>query len=199
MRIDGHLAFRSGSGNGALRRGHRKLTRRPCRYWLIGPGWSLLVDWVPHEGVWPWRLHHGLPDGPVLIDRPRPLKEMGMKKKVALGLVGAPIPALPLESVALKKYPRVLEHLIVTGYDDGTVRVPGSVRVDNRVIYLTITLYDPDSGMRLAVNGPTVDDCLAAANRLLDAPDCPWEVDRYLTEQLEKKNRNKGGVKKTKK
>jgi len=199
MRIDGHLTFRVEVSTRPHRRGHRKLTRRSCRYWLLGEGWSLLVDWVPHEGLWPWKLHRGAPDGPVLIDRSRPPKGMTVKKKVALGLVGAPIPALPLDSVVLKRYPRVLEHLIVTAYDDGTARQPGALRIDNRIIALVLTLYDPDSGMRLPVNGLTVDDCLALANKLLEAPDCPWEVDRYLTEQLQKKEKNKASKAKSKK
>jgi len=191
MRIDGYLSFRESGTGGAFRRGHKTLTRRPCRYWLLGERWSLLVDWVPHEGVWPWKLYLGAPDGKLLVDRPRPAKGLGVKKKIALGLVGAPLPALPLETAVLKKCPRLMEHLIVTGYDDGTVRTPGSFRFDNRIIYLTLTLYDPDSGMRLAINGPTVDDCFALCEKLLGAPDCPWEVDRYLTEQLSKKEKEK--------
>lgn len=191
MRIDGHLAFRVADPGYVHRRGHKSLTKRACRYWLLGEGWSLLIDWVPYEGVWPWRLHRGAPDGPVMIERDRPQRELSMKRKVALGLVGVPIPSLPMESTVLKKYPRVLEHLVATAYEDGASRAPGSIRFDNKLISLLMTLYDPDSGMRLPVNGQTVDDCLAFAEKLLAAPDCPWEVDRYLTEQLQKKQKEK--------
>lgn len=124
---------------------------------------------------------------------------MPPKRRQALGLADTPIPALPMESAMLKKYPRVLEHLICTAYEDGAVRTPGAWRMDNKLILLTLTLYDPDSGMRLPVNGVTVDECFALADKLLGAPDCPWEVDRWLTEQLAKKEKEKARQAKRKK
>lgn len=199
MRIDGHLAVVMSSWLGNLRRGHRKLTRRPGRYWLLSRGEAALIDWVPHEGLWAWRLHRNGPSGELLKETSRPEKLMPPKKRQALGLEGVPIPALPLESACLKKYPRVLEHLICTAYDDGSLRNPGSIRIDNKLILLVVTLYDPDSGMRLPCNGVTVDECLALADKLLGAPDCPWEVDRWLTSELQKKEKNKARNSKRKK
>lgn len=156
------------------------------------------MDWVPHEGIWPWRLLRGGPDGELLRENHRPEKMMPVKKRQALGLEGvAPLP-LPLESAVLKKFPRVLEFLIATAYDDGTVRTPGSLRVDNKLLWLTITLYDADAGMRLPCTGSTFDDALSLAEKLLGAEEAPWEVDRYLTEQLQRKVKKGGSGKKKK-
>lgn len=122
-----------------------------------------------------------------------------MKKRQALGLENVPIPALPGDSKLLEKLPLLREFLSVTAYDDGSMRQPGSYRFENKLICYQITLYDADAGMRLPVSGATIDDVMKAAERLLGAPDAPWEVDRYLTEQLQKKSKEKGGVKKNKK
>lgn len=122
-----------------------------------------------------------------------------MKKRQALGLENVPIPALPGDSQFFAKLPLLREFLSVTAYDDGSMRTPGSYRFENKLICYQITLYDADAGMRLPVSGATMDDVLKATERLLGAPDAPWEVDRYLTEQLAKKSKEKGGVKKNKK
>jgi len=122
-----------------------------------------------------------------------------MKKRQALGLESVPIPALGMESKLLEKPPPLPEFVSATAYEDGSIRTPGSFRFENKLICYQITLYDADAGMRLPISAGTLDDVFKAVERLLGAPDAPWEVDRYLTEQLSKKVKEKsGGVKKKK-
>lgn len=114
-----------------------------------------------------------------------------MKKRAALGLEGVPIPALSMESKVLEKYPLLREFVSATAYEDGSMRMPGSLRLENKIICYQITLSDPDAGMRVSVSAATLDDVLKGVERLLGAPEAPWEVDRYLTEQLQKKKPKK--------
>lgn len=181
-----------------LPRRHTTLSRRPSRFWLLGPTWSILMDWVPYEGIWPWKLFRGGPDGELLRTNDRPEKPMAMKKRQALGLADvAPVP-LSSETKLFAKYPKLVGFLIDTKYDDGSIRQPGEWRLANKKLWLTLTLLDPDSGMQLPCTGSTLDDAFSLAEKLLGAEDAPWEVNRWLTTELEKKVKKGGSGKKKK-
>lgn len=104
----------------------------------------------------------------------------------------AGLPALPLDdnSKVLAKLPLIREFLSATAYEDQSPRQPGYLTLKNRGGSYEITVYDPDAGLRCAVRAMTLDDVFAAAELLLGASDAPWEVDRWLTDQLAK-NRKK--------
>lgn len=199
MRVQGYPAFTHQPGRMVRRSRAKILRRRACRYVLLSTRWALLLDWVPGEGLWASVLFSDRSLENRLATNERPMKVQSMKKRQALGLEDIPLPPLSLESKFFDKLPRLREFLIVTAYDDGSVRVPGSFRMENKIIAVMVTLYDPDAGLRLAVSGATIDDALKTADTLLGAPDAPWEVDRYLTEQLLKKKKNTAGKSKSKK
>lgn len=104
------------------------------------------------------------------------------------------VPALPATSVMLGKLPLIREFLSATAYDDGTMRTPGYYTFRNRGHSYELTLSDPDSGMRLVARGPDIDKTFSLAETLLGTEDAQWEIDRYLTEQLEKKRPKKKGA-----
>lgn len=102
-----------------------------------------------------------------------------------------PIPALSGDSKVLAKFPLIREFLTATQYEDGGARTPGYITLRNRVIEFEVSLYDPDAGSRIAIRSRTMDDAFAAAELILGAADAPWEPDRYLMEQLAKRNKSK--------
>ena len=84
-----------------------------------------------------------------------------------------------------------VEHKRVVKHNEE--RVFTHVHVHDRFRY-ELTLYDLDSGTRLPVRAATLDEVLAAAEKLLGVENAPWEIDRYLTEQLAGKNKKKKGA-----
>lgn len=190
-RIQGYRAFRWEGRNGATRRGHSRASSRETRYWMLGPTWAVLFSWRPHRGMWAFQLYRNGPRGEVVHQTERTELPMGLKKRQALGLDSTPIPALPTETKLWAALPQLVEFIVATAYEDGSPRVPGTVQLETKAICFALTLRDPDSGMRLQIQAPTLDDVLKGANKLLGAPDAPWEVDRYLTEQLAKKKPKK--------
>lgn len=105
----------------------------------------------------------------------------------------AGLPALPLDdtSKVLLKFPLVREFLSATAYEDQTPRQPGYMTIRNRVGSYEITVYDPDAGLRCAARAMTLDDVLAATELLLGAKEAPWEVDRFLMEQVTKNKKKR--------
>lgn len=102
-----------------------------------------------------------------------------------------PPPPLPMPMAVLVNSPLLAEHLVVTKYDDGTVRVPGSFRVENIGSAFRVTVYDHDAGLRLPCTGPTLEEALEQVEVMLGTPDAPWEIDRYLSEQVAKRTKKK--------
>jgi hypothetical protein len=114
-----------------------------------------------------------------------------MKRRNAPVGTGAIVPALPATSVLLAKLPAIREFLTATEYEDKSPRQPGYVTFRNRVVAFELTLYDPDGGARLAVRGPTIDQCLQLAEQMLGVEEAPWELDSYLQEQLARRAKKK--------
>jgi hypothetical protein len=100
-------------------------------------------------------------------------------------------PALPGTSLLLAKLPTLREFMTATAYDDGTARTPGYLWFSNRGTMFEVILFNPDSGSRLPVVAPTMDEVLAAVETVLKLPEAPWQPDRYLSEQLTKKTKKK--------
>lgn len=111
---------------------------------------------------------------------------MGIKKREVTAMDLAP-PAAPAATTYLTLSPLLIEFVSATTYEGGMVRTPGYMTIRTRWTEWECTLYDPDAGMRLPVRAPTVDDLMLAVEVALGTTEAPWEVDRYLSEQLAKK------------
>lgn len=167
------------------------LPRGPTRFYVVAPTWWLLVDWVPREGLWAWKYGRGAfdPDRPLfIIERP---EKYVLKKRQPIPESSAILPSLSTKTKTWEKFPTLVEFIAATAYADGTPRSPGYVTIRNRAITWEVTLYDPDSGSRLACSGPSLDDSLALAEKLLGAETAPWTRDNYLAALLEKKPKKK--------
>lgn len=113
------------------------------------------------------------------------------RRPLAAGVTPALKPALPSASTMMAKSPALREFITATTYEDGTPREPGYFTLRNRGFTFELTVYDPDSGTRLAVRAPKIDDVLSMTEQLLGVEEAPWEQDRYLTEQLEGRKKGK--------
>lgn len=112
-----------------------------------------------------------------------------MRRNLALKLV--PQAELPSESKLFGKLPQLLKYLTRITYDDGQARTPSYYTLRNRGSSFEVTLYDPDAGGRLPVNGVTLDEAFIALEKLLGAEDAPWQPDRYLMAELVKREPKK--------
>lgn len=115
-----------------------------------------------------------------------------MKRRQPAVAGGTVLPALPSVSTLLAKLVNLRAFCSETSYDDGSPRQPGYFTFRNRVTVYEVTVYDPDSGTRLVVRGPDWDKTFLSVEQLLGAADAPWEMDKYLSEQLAKRSRKKG-------
>ena len=115
---------------------------------------------------------------------------MGIKKREVTAMDLAP-PSAPAATSYLTLSPLLLEFISATTYEGGLVRTPGYFTLRTKWTEWEGTLYDPDAGMRLPVRAPTVDDLMVALEVALGTQEAPWEVDRYLSEQLAKKTKTK--------
>lgn len=102
-----------------------------------------------------------------------------------------PPPPLPVPLAVLVNSPLLAEHITATKFEDGLVRVPGSFKVENIGTAFRVTVYDHDAGLRLPVTGPTLEEALQEVETILGVPDAPWEVDRYLSEQVARRGKKK--------
>jgi len=177
---------------GRMKRGFQITPRRGTKdYFIRREGEMLLMRWTAHRGLFvlavvaaeaPHQLliHNGFPED----------WRMPPKRRVQAGEL-PPVPALSMESVCFKKYPLLVEFLACTQYEDKAKREPGYFTVRNRIIEYEITLYDPDSGQRIPIRARTLDELMRGCESVLGAENAPWEIDRYLFEQLEKKTKKK--------
>jgi len=115
---------------------------------------------------------------------------MGIKRRTPAGVEAIPAElAAPID--AFGQWPMIADFLSATKYDDGTVRLPGSVRIENIRTCYRVTLYDPDAGLRLPFAAATVEACLTQLEALLGVEDAPWEVDQWLAKQAAQRPRAK--------
>lgn len=174
---------------------YRRSQRLPIRgtrvlHIIHGSKW-MLVQWKPRMGYWCLATGRYGQDGHELLHTwPRP-EEPRMKRRQPVAAEGVPLIALSETSVVLGKFKSIREFVSRTAYDDNSARTPGYFTLRNRVATYEITWYDPDSGLRLPVRGTTLDDVLSLSEKLLSAEEAPWEVDRYLSEELARKSRKK--------
>lgn len=171
----------------------KQWTPRTGERWLrvvSGDRWYL-IQWLPREG-W-WITSAGI-EGPAgsgqYYSAPR-YQGDAMKRRNLNEGGKATTPALPSLSTILGKLPALREFVTATSYDDGSARVPGYFTFRNRGIVFEVTVYDPDSGTRLAARAPKIDEALCLIEQLLGVEEAPWEIDQYLTDQLLRRAKKK--------
>jgi len=174
--------------------------RRVCR-WLPSRGeLRLIVErlgvwmrfrWLPRRGYWlvAAGVRGDLRDQSLLPEQHDPEDDVKRRNQVPDG--DLPVPALSGTSVILAKLPMLREFMSATQYEDMSSRTPGYMTLRNRGYSYEVTLYDPDSGCRIAVRAQELDKVLLLAETVVSAPESPWERDTYLTEQLAKKRKKK--------
>jgi len=103
-----------------------------------------------------------------------------MKKRVAVSGGGdgnRPCHLAALDSPAFKLFPRILEHLAVTRFEDGSTRLPGTVICRVESANWKVIAKEPSSQLQLTVIGATIDDALAGLELLLGSEEAPWDDD----------------------
>jgi len=160
--------------------GERKYIVPRGRRWFV-LHWLALVGWRVSSSGPP-----ELPPGAVIKLHEHEQENPMLKRRQA---PAEGTPAIPLsgDSVILELCPLLRQFITHTVYEDMTPRQPGYFTVRTRGLAFEITLYDYDSGTRLAVQGPTLDDMFAAAELMLGTENAPWTQDQYLTGLLAKK------------
>lgn len=157
------------------KRPRRWLPMGKCRYKLLTAHWKVVIDVVPFRGqfiVERQRRALGLApgDGEVLERRKRPdVKKVKLKDRAAVRRLAS------LDSVALGKFPAVLDSIALLQYDDGSPRQSGYLGVWIQGTAWVVRLTDKDAEATLTCEGKTVDEALDLLNLLLGADDAPWE------------------------
>lgn len=185
---------------GRLKRGFQIVPTRGTKdYYVRHPRALILHRWIAHRGLFILALCDAEPPHATRENWGFPEDwKMGVKKRVQTGDLPT-LPFLSVETTLMKKQPLLIEFVSATTYEDGSPRTPGYYTVRNRMIEYECTLYDPDSGQRIAIRAREVDKMWLGVEAILGAQDAPWEVDRYLFEQLEQKNKKKGVASRKKK
>lgn len=189
--LDGDALLTAG-GRAAIRRGGQRTPKwGEKRYWVR---WRLrlyLCEWTPLGGT--RILAHRTP-GPSGATTPLTWIEwdehMPPKRRAAPS-EGQPAIPLESESVVLKDFPKLREFLTCTVFDDMSRRQPGYLTIRTRGLTFEMTLYDYDSGMRLAVQGRDIDEMFASAELLVSTENAPWTPDQYLLSLLAKNQKKK--------
>jgi len=173
------------------RRVRQWLPRRERWFRVLLGRKQLLIHWKPHCGLWCVAVERaGMPNDPNSSTHPRP-KERRVKRRMPPAGASDLVPPLPSESSILVDLPLIRQSCSATQYEDGSSRVPGYLWLMNRTTAFEVIMFDPDSGSRLPARGADLDSALILLEKLLGTNDAPWEQDRWLMEQLQKRSKTK--------
>jgi hypothetical protein len=187
--VTGTKLLRWTGARSGCRRVCQWLPRRELWFRVVLRSKQLLIHWRPHAGLWCVAVERkGIPNDPTSHSYPRP-KEHRVKRRLPPAGAADLVPPLAHESSILVDLPLVRQFLTATQYEDKTARTPGYWWLMNRVTAFEVILFDPDSGSRLPCRAADLDSALLLAERLLGTEDAPWEQDRYLMEQLQKRSK----------
>jgi len=170
------------------------LTKRKGSYLFvveIGRNQSCVYKWDYVYGVTLVRLYRGGRLAANEVELPYRWRLMMALRRNKPPGAGEPPPALLAPDDVFGEGSLLAQWLSATKYEDGTVRIPGSVRIENLGASYRVTVYDHDAGLRLPCSAPTLSEALGSVEQLLGVVDAPWEVDRYLTEQVAKRQPKK--------
>lgn len=115
-----------------------------------------------------------------------------LMKKVTLNLADdAEKPPLPVNTVLMKKFPRVLEFLTARKYDDGSKRLPGKIFLETDGVAFVMTLKEPTLVAQMRLRAPEFDELWALAHAALSQDVPPWEIDQWAFAKLPKPRKKK--------
>lgn len=165
--------------------------KRACYYTLRFGKCDFLLWWRPHIGM---SVVATCPFGEQEWSQvPNvPLKRgAAVKRRQIAKAEGIPLPAASIAGKTLVKFPRFLEHMTATAYDDGTIRVPGYCWLSTRGQAWILTLFDVDGCARLPLVANSVDEVFAMAEAMLGAEDAPWQLDQFMLDRSNQKKKKK--------
>lgn len=105
-----------------------------------------------------------------------------MKKKTAAAAAApgdGPKHLAAAETTTFHSLMNLIEHCIVTRYDDGDARQPGWLQIKTVGSAWQVTCKDPDTCQQMVTHGQTLDEALALADLLLGTDSAPWETDTW--------------------
>jgi hypothetical protein len=100
-----------------------------------------------------------------------------------------PVSMASQDNVTLSKFPEIVAHLSQCRFEDGTPRQTGTVTIRTQGTLWKAEARDFDSGARLVAVANSLDDVLALLDLLIGSDTAPWEPDRYLQEQANKRKK----------
>ncbi len=174
-----------------VRRPGQWLPRREAAWWVMFGPWCLYVMWRPWAGMFPAVLARA---GSERSEEDIEFPNLWSKalKQLSLGVeAGKPLPPLPADSSVLKKFPRLLEFLTATQYDNGSPRAPGRLWLDSDLIAFTMTLFEPSGFARVRLRASSLDDLLMLAEKHLGSENPAWEDDQYARDRAAEKKKKK--------
>jgi len=94
-----------------------------------------------------------------------------------------------LESDILRDLLPLVEHMGVTRYDDGDVRLTGWVTIKTQGAAWVVQVKDPDSGNSFQVVDAALDKALETTSLMLACDEAPWSPDPFLAQQKARKKK----------
>lgn len=128
---------------------------------------------------------------PVVEHQYPDVRMKAVKRKAVSGAANAPVVEPCRDTKVWAKLPRLVEHLVVRQYEDGTAREPGKVFIGCEGSAFTVTLKEPSSHGQVTFRAATLDDALVVADRWLGADDAPWELDQWSYDRAQEKKLKK--------
>lgn len=167
------------------------LPRYSKRYWYRWFDLYLRMRFQPVRGLYPEGTFERVEGRMVPVTMFPDLWSKAMKK-FSMGIdKSVPLPALPNESVVLKKFPHLRSFFVNTAYDDGSPRATGRVWLENDGIAFVVTLMEPSAFARVRLRAATLDDMFAVAEMHLGTENAPWEVDQWQLKRHQEANEKK--------
>jgi len=170
----------------------RSWAGRKEKDWYVARGETLLlVTYRPFQGLLLVDLH-GVDGEPFASDFKYPSSRSKRMKKISMGIgEKATLPILSAASKILAKCPRICDFMTATAYEDGSMRRPGRIWLEQDGVSFTLTLFELTPALRMRCRAQTLDDTLMLAESYLGAENAPWEVDQYEYERQQQKKKKK--------
>lgn len=162
---------------------------RSARYvWRVGSMYAI-IEWRRYTGYYPvslFRLVSGL-----AVDRFEfpDLARYVVKKWDTHKAPTKPEDQVPVTSVVLKKFPRLLAFLSDLWYDDGSARVRGSIWMDSDLGGVKALLKEPSLTLCARIRAASWDELYAAVEFFLAMDSPPWEHDQFAARQQSEKKK----------
>jgi len=103
-----------------------------------------------------------------------------MKKPAAFGSQvngKGPVHSAAIETRLFGDVMNIVKHLVITRYDDGSPRWPGSMILRAESTLFKLIMKEPSAQLQLTAVAATLDDVFACMDLLLGCEDPPWQDD----------------------